>query len=404
MATVEVGKELGDAPHLPNHRIPRALNRAPCAPPAGFAFFSVASGIFGFLSYVRNVAPEARLVYYLVRAAPTAHTTRPRAACAAFLARARLSHLLLRGVRPQVTLINFITALAYLVMALGGTDIQGHNVGSVLAIYNPARGGYSAPNTVPGAVVPTDARAFLWVRYAAWIFVAPLTMAILGLLGGAHWVEIVWTAMWATLGVSAGYAGATDGGWNATWPLLAFGAACYFPVLIALLYTFRRTAYRVQAEIGKLYDVLAFSSALLYAGYAVTWGVSEGGFYTTVDQEVIIYTTFDILTKVVFGFTLIWAREAIARFGNFLGVVNTGADFDFPIVRSTYTGSGDNYATEPNPPVVMGEHRDLGFATLHAATGTQNTVSGQNWWPTADVTQGYKTDSYGYTLTQSKTE
>ena len=39
----------------------------------------------------------------------------------------------------------------------------------------------------------------------------------------------------------------------------------------------------------------------------------------------------------------------------------------------------------------------------HAATGTQNTVSGQNWWPTADVTQGYKTDSYGYTLTQTKT-
>ena len=27
--------------------------------------------------------------------------------------------------RPQVTLINVITALAYLLMALGGTDIQG---------------------------------------------------------------------------------------------------------------------------------------------------------------------------------------------------------------------------------------------------------------------------------------
>jgi hypothetical protein len=62
--------------------------------------------------------------------------------------------------------------------------------------------------------------------------------------------------------------------------------------------------------------------------------------------------------------------EAIARFGNFLGVINTGADFDFPIVRSTYTGSGNNYATEPNPPVILGEHRDLGFAQLHAASGT----------------------------------
>jgi len=329
----------------------------------GFAFFGVATAIFGFMSYVRNVKPEARLIYYLV------------------------------------TLINFITALSYLVMALGGTDIQGHNVGTVLAVYNPARGGYTVPNTT----TVTNARGFMWVRYAAWIFVAPLTMVILGLLGGAHWVEIVWASFWAMLGVSAGFAGALDAGWNATWPLLAFGAFCFFPVMISLLYTFRRTAYRVHAEIGKLYDVLAFSSVILYAGYAITWGVSEGAFYTTVDQEVIIYTTFDILTKVVFGFTLIWSREAIARFGNFLGVINTGADFDFPIVRSTYTGSGNNYATEPNPPVIMGEHRDLGFATLHAATGTQNTVSGQNWWPTADVTQGYKTDSYGYTLTQTKT-
>ena len=33
----------------------------------GFAFFGVATGIFAFMSYVRNVKPEARLVYYLVR-------------------------------------------------------------------------------------------------------------------------------------------------------------------------------------------------------------------------------------------------------------------------------------------------------------------------------------------------
>ena len=361
----------------------------------------MATGIFGFMSYVRNVKPEARLVYYLVRrrALPVSRVASRRARPYVARASSTLSVRAAPASPLQVTLINFITALAYLVMALGGTDIQGHNVGSVLAVYNVAAGGYTAPGIT---IVPTNARAFLWVRYAAWIFVAPLTMVILGLLGGAHWVEIVWAAFWAMLGVSAGFAGATDAGWNATWPLLAFGAFCFFPVMISLLYTFRRTAYRVHAEIGKLYDVLAFSSVILYAGYAITWGVSEGAFYTTVDQEVIIYTAFDILTKVVFGFTLIWSREAIARFGNFLGVINTGADFDFPIVRSTYTGSSNNYATEPNPPVIMGEHRDLGFATLHAATGTQNTVSGQNWWPTADVTQGYKTDSYGYTLTQTK--
>jgi len=327
----------------------------------GFAFTMFASVVFFFLSYIRNVKPEARLVYYLV------------------------------------TLINVITALAYLLMAMGNTDIQGRNVANVSAQYAGAYNGYVVNTT------PTLTRAFLWVRYAAWVIVAPITVVIFGLLGGAHWVEIVWTIFWTIIGVAAGFAGATDGGLNATWPLLAYGAFTFFPVMIALVYTFRRTAYRVHAEIGKLYDVLAFSSVILYAGYAITWGVSEGGFYTTVDQEIIIYTTLDILTKVGFGFVLIWSREAIARFGNFLGVINTGADFDFPIVRSTYTSSSAEYKTEPNPPVVLGEHRDLGFAVLHTATSTPQTVTGQNWWPTADVTQGYKTDTYGYTLTQTKT-
>jgi bacteriorhodopsin len=337
----------------------------------GFAFTGFAAVLFFFLSYVRNVKPEARLVYYLV------------------------------------TLINVITALAYLLMAMGNTDIQGRNVLNVSAQYLGAFYGYGiwypTSGSTPGAFIQTGARAFLWVRYAAWVVVGPITVVILGLLAGAHWVEQVWTLFWVIIGVAAGYAGATDAGLNATWPLLAFGVFTFFPVMVALVYTFRRTAYRVHAEIGKLYDVLAFSLVILFAGYASTWGVSEGGWYTTVDQEIIIYTVHDILTKVVFGFVLIWSREAIARFGNFLGVINTGADFDFPIVRSTYTSSADAYKTEPNPPVVLGEHRDLGFAQLHAATSTQQTVSGQNWWPTADVTQGYKSDSYGYTLTQTKT-
>jgi hypothetical protein len=32
----------------------------------------------------------------------------------------------------------------------------------------------------------------------------------------------------------------------------------------------------------------------------------------------------DITAKVVFGFTLLFAREAIARYGSFLGGINTG--------------------------------------------------------------------------------
>ncbi len=274
----------------------------------GFAFTVFASLVFFFLSYVRNVKPEARLTYYLV------------------------------------TLINAITALAYLIMAFGDVTIYAHGVGTT--------------------------RAFEWVRYAAWALVAPVTVWILGLLSGAHWVDLIWVSFATIISVGALFAAAISTGFNATWPLFAFGIFAGIPVAIALVFTFRRAAYKVHPEIGKLYDVVGFGSLIAYVAYAITWGVSEGGFVTTVDQEIIIYTVLDIFTKVVFGFVLIWSREAIARYGTFLGHINTGVDFDFPIARSTYTSSAANYATEPSPAVVLGEHRDLAFAQLHTATNT----------------------------------
>jgi len=237
----------------------------------GFAFTVTATVVFGFLSYIRNVRPEARLTYYLV------------------------------------TIINAITALAYLTMAFGSTTMKGHN----------------------------GERQFEWIRYAAWALVAPVTVWILGLLSGTHWVDLVWITFVSIIGIAAGFAGAISEGWNATWPLFTFGAAMYIPVFIALAFTFRRAAYKVHTEIGKLYDVVGFGSLVLYAGYVITWGVSEGGFITTVDQEIIIYTVLDIATKVLFGFVLIYSREAIARYGTFLRGRGSGA-FPARVPESSY--------------------------------------------------------------------
>ena len=69
-----------------------------------------------------------------------------------------------------IALLYPATTLAYAAILNAQEDVAGGNI-------RPVSGGYVA--------TPTNARAFLWVRYAAWIFVAPLTMVILGLLGGA---------------------------------------------------------------------------------------------------------------------------------------------------------------------------------------------------------------------------
>jgi hypothetical protein len=43
----------------------------------------------------------------------------------------------------------------------------------------------------------------------------------------------------------------------------------------------------------------------------------------------------DVITKVIFGFVFLFSREVIARYGSFLGGLNSGAEYDFPIKSFT---------------------------------------------------------------------
>ncbi len=107
---------------------------------------------------------------------------------------------------------------------------------------------------------------------------------------------------------------------------------------------------------------------LLWAAYGVVWACAEGSFKMTVDQEVIVYAVLDITAKCVFGFVLLFSREAIARYGSFLGGINSGVAYDFPVPPSVYASSASNYASSAAPTIVYGQHRDLAFAQLHAKT------------------------------------
>ena len=198
----------------------------------------------------------------------------------------------------------------------------------------------------------------------------PLLVLDLGMLAGAHWAELFFAMFASLLMIAAGFAGAVSSGWNATWPLFVFGFVCYFPVAINFMTTWRSTAYKHHVEIGKLFDILAFGSAILWAGYGIVWACSEGSGIMTPDQEAITYAVLDIIAKCVFGFVLPFSREAIARYGTFLGGINTGADFDFPLPATVAASSATGYSAVSGGKVIYGEHRDLGFAQLHAASGT----------------------------------
>jgi len=218
---------------------------APCSTAlwVGFAFFGVAAAVLLVLAYVRNVKPEARLTYYLA------------------------------------TFINAVTALAYLLMASGATA-----------------------NVLPGPGFAS--RPFLWLRYAAWAFCGPVSVLMLGLLAGAHWVEILFLSVATLAGLAAAFAGAILSNPSyqvaASWALAAAGSIAILPFAFAVAWPgpWRTAAYRQHPEVGRLFDLLALSLLVLGKGYAVVWGVSEAGRWTTPDQEIIAYTVLDIATKV----------------------------------------------------------------------------------------------------------
>lgn len=302
--------------------IPPAAANTGDADTANWIVFTVTAAgtlAMGLLSYIRNVKPEARLLYRLA------------------------------------TLLLAVTALAHLVMVLGGPGVSavGH----------------------AGETLPVQ-----WVRYAEWAVTAPLTIVMLGLLAGGHWSDILVAVSSAELGIAAGFAAAMSTGANATWPLFTFGLVVGgLPVLGTLGFTLRRAA-RARTPQGsrcglvRLYDFLALTSLVLYAaGYVIVWSVSDGGTTVTPNQAAIAFAVLELLSKPAFAAAIVLGRESIARYGSALGCLNTGEDVDFTIPPSVYASSATAYKVEPGPllaPQHVGEPRDVAFARLHAATGT----------------------------------
>lgn len=287
-----------------------------------FTITAAGTLVMGTLSYIRNVKPEARLLYRLA------------------------------------TLLVAVTALAHLVMVLGGpgVSIEGH----------------------AGEALPVQ-----WVRYAEWVVTAPLTIVMLGLLAGGHWSDMLIAVTSAELGIAAGFAAAVSTGGNATWPLFTFGLVVGgLPVLGTLGCTFRRSArtpHSAGSAIACLYNFLALSSLVLYAaGYVIVWAVSDGGIAVTPGQAAIAFAVLELLTKPAFAAAIVLGRESIARYGSALGCLNTGGDLDFAIPSSLSASSASQYKVEPAAGPLLaaaqvGEPRDVAFARLHAATGTSLT-------------------------------
>lgn len=180
------------------------------------------------------------------------------------------------------TSITAIASLAYLIMALGGS-----------------------------AIAVTNGRAFLWVRYADWAATTPLLLLDLGLLAGASYLDISWVVLCDLLMIAAGFAGAVSSGYNAAWPLFAFGMAVFVPVLYALAVTFPAAARLRGPKTTSLFNKLALIMAVTWSAYPLIWATGEGAQIMSVDQETIAYAAMDITAKCIFGLVLVGGHSDV---------------------------------------------------------------------------------------------
>jgi len=169
------------------------------------------------------------------------------------------------------------------------------------------------------AVNANNGRQLQWLRYAQWAFNTPLLIAALGLLAGTTASELFFTTFLAWIGTGALFAGALSSGLNATWPLFVFGVAASIPIVIQVLSTWAGRAAGLPAAAKTAYTVLSWFSFVLAIGYAVNWGTAEGGQKQDENiQEIITYTVLDILSRVVFGFILLFVPSALESAGGFI--------------------------------------------------------------------------------------
>lgn len=92
-------------------------------------------------------------------------------------------------------------------------------------------------------------------------------------------------------------------------------------MLYVLVFEARRNAFRLGADVHRVYTSCGAVFAFVWLLYPIAWGVSEGGNVISPDSEGVFYGILDIIAKVVFSALLIFGHRNIdpAR----LGLVST---------------------------------------------------------------------------------
>lgn len=190
-------------------------------------------------------------------------------------------------------------------------------------------------------------RAIFYARYIDWVITTPLLLLDLLLTAGLPWPSIFMLLVVDEIMIITGLIGALVES-RYKWGFFTFGCAALFFIVWELVWTARKHANLIGADVGRAYLYCGALTTFLWILYPIAWGVSEGGNVIAPDSEAVFYGILDLLAKPVFGALLIWGHRNIdsARLGLHPRDITGLGGTEKPITTGTTT------TTHPSAPVV----------------------------------------------------
>ncbi|KAH8082750.1 hypothetical protein HD553DRAFT_314133 [Filobasidium floriforme] len=153
-------------------------------------------------------------------------------------------------------------------------------------------------------------RQVFYARYIDWSLTTPLLLLDLALLSGMPLITTAVLILADIAMILTGLFAALNSSSEKTrWLMYAVSCAFYLYVLFTLIFSGRNAAKLQSAGVQRVYNVTALMIIVLWTGYPIVFGLTEGKGRLSVDTEIILYGILDVLAKVVFGFYLLLAHS-----------------------------------------------------------------------------------------------
>jgi len=193
-------------------------------------------------------------------------------------------------------------------------------------------------------------RQVFYTRYIDWFITTPLILLNLLLTAAVPWSHILFTIFMASGTVICGLVGALVPS-TYKWGYFAIGLAMFTYVIYVIALPARKHATALGSDISRTYSMCGAWLLFLWILYPIAWGVSEGGNVITPDSEGAFYGVLDVLTKVGFGFLLLWGHRTIepGRLGLRIRAYDELPGTTAPLVEKNGTHNGIHNGTHATP-------------------------------------------------------